>query len=271
MSHRTIAIVASLLLPGCMSDLGNVGGPGGGNPPPPPGGGPDAGAPEPAGQRVTDGLQVLYDFQDGAGSSLVHDRSGIQPAHDLVIQDPLAVTWAAGGGLTIAQPTIITSTLPPTKLYAACVATNQVTVEAWLRPGTLNQTSARIVSYAQNVDLRNVSLHMDADTYYAPVRTTGTNEDGEPGTESGPGVADGTLQHVVFARDAIEAALYVDGEKAGTSVVGGDQSQWDPSYLLALGNEVDVQRPWLGELFLVAIYCRKLSDLEIIQNFEASY
>jgi hypothetical protein len=40
---------------------------------------------------------------------------------------------------------------------------------------------------------------------------------------------------------------------------------------MALGNEITLDRPWRGEIFLAAVYCRSLSQLEVQQNFEAGY
>ena len=36
--------------------------------------------------------------------------------------------------------------------------------------------------------------------------------------------------------------------------IGGDFSTWDDTYTLALGNEHTIDRPWVGEMYLVAIY-----------------
>jgi VanZ family protein len=42
---------------------------------------------------------------------------------------------------------------------------------------------------------------------------------------------------------------------------------WDPDYPLQLGNEVTLDRPWLGKIFLLAIYDRALSPDEVLANF----
>ena len=53
--------------------------------------------------RVTDGLQVLYNFAEGEGS-VVHDVSGVGTPIDLTIANPAATTWIYGG-LSIDQST----------------------------------------------------------------------------------------------------------------------------------------------------------------------
>lgn len=265
MFRTRLAATILISLSGCMSDLGRVGGPGDGF-----GAGPDAGAPEAQG-RVTAGLQVLYDFKEEIGSTFVRDVAEVGPPADLVIADAPYVTWGPSGGIHITEPTVITSGLPPTKLYSACTTTNQLTLEAWIRPASLDQTGARIVSYAIDTRNRNFSLHQDGDRFYAPVRTTDTNPDGEPYVEAPAGTATGAIQHVVLARNGIETALYVNGAKVATSPIAGDFSEWDPGYRLALGNEVSGDRPWLGDIYLVAVYCRKLTDDEVAQNFAARF
>ena len=46
-------------------------------------------------------------------------------------------------------------------------------------------------------------------------------------------------------------------------------SNWDPDYPLQLGNEATLDRPWLGKMFLVAVYDRALNPNEISTNFTA--
>lgn len=50
---------------------------------------------------------------------------------------------------------------------------------------------------------------------------------------------------------------------------GGDSSAWDPTYLLAVGNTPALDRPWYGDVHLVAIHDRPLTAAEIAQNHAA--
>jgi hypothetical protein len=78
------------------------------------------------------------------------------------------------------------------------------------------------------------------------------------------------LSHVVYTRDATGVArIYVDGVERASGMVGGDFSNWDGGFRLALANELTGDRPWLGEFYLVAIFNRALSQAEVSQNFEA--
>jgi VanZ family protein len=44
-------------------------------------------------------------------------------------------------------------------------------------------------------------------------------------------------------------------------------SNWDKDYSFLLGNEATLDRPWLGKMFLVAVYDRALNPNEILTNF----
>ncbi|MDI9433499.1 MAG: DUF4038 domain-containing protein [Planctomycetota bacterium] len=73
--------------------------------------------------------------------------------------------------------------------------------------------------------------------------------------------------HVVYTRDeAGRATLYVNGAVVKTGTVGGDLSNWDDGFRLALGNELTEDRPWLGELHRVALYARALTSSEIAET-----
>jgi hypothetical protein len=72
----------------------------------------------------------------------------------------------------------------------------------------------------------------------------------------------------MYTRDAQGVAnLYVDGNLMLTKMVTGDLSNWD-DYGFALGNELTGDRPWLGEIHLVAIFDRALLADEVMKNFE---
>lgn len=46
-------------------------------------------------------------------------------------------------------------------------------------------------------------------------------------------------------------------------------ANWDPTFRLALGNELDGGRPWLGELYRVALYDCALTGASVAQHFTA--
>lgn len=225
--------------------------------------------------RVGDGLIAEYLFEE-AGGTIVRDVSGQVPALDLSIDNPSAVSWGAGT-ISIQSPTTLVTSGPATRLIDSIRASGEMTVEAWIVPDNLNQQGpARLVSVSNGATLRNFTLGqglfngLPTDTFNMRTRHTGTNLDGEPMLATPAGSAHLGLQHVVYTRTpGGNAVLYVDGTVQSTADLGGNFSNWDSGYRLALANEIGASRPWLGSMHLVAIYDRALSNQEVQQNFQA--
>jgi len=225
--------------------------------------------------RVTDGLQVLYDFTEGSGA-IIEDRSGVQPPVNLQIADTSKVQWLPGA-LRFTSPTIAQSQGSPARLSQAIVSSKALTLEAWIEPANTTQDGpARILTLSNGSHLRNFTLGQGlwdgqpSDTFNVRLRTTATDEDGMPLLTTGAGAATTSLQHVVYTRDAAgKARIYVNSQLKVEGTVGGDLSNWASTYGLALGNEIGAERPWLGSMALVAIYDRALSGAEVGQNFLA--
>jgi hypothetical protein len=225
---------------------------------------------------LANGPQVLYTFKEGSGTT-VHDVSGEGTPLDLEISDGSAVSWIPGGGLIVNSATLIASAGPATKVIDACQDSDEITIEAWVKPANTTQDGpARIVTLSQDPYNRNFMLGQGlwgtqpSALYNVRLRTTGTTDNGQPSLSSPDGSLTTDLTHVVYTRDASGVArVYVDDVQRASLTVGGDFSNWDESYRLALANELTGDRPWLGEFRLVAIYSRALSQAEVSQNFEA--
>lgn len=220
------------------------------------------------GGRVTAGLVALYPFMEATGDT-VHDYSGFGTPLDLTIADPSNVSWLTGNVLAINSGTIIKSDGPATKLRTACQATNEVTLEAWVKPANTTQGGpTRIASFSVDTGNRNWTLGQEGDEYLARLRTTVTSNQGMPDLSSSNGPVTTQLQHVVFTRNAGGSwNLYVDGVLEETGNRGGDFSNWDANYEFALVNELTNDRDWLGELHLVAVYNEALSPVKVLQNY----
>ena len=85
----------------------------------------------PLDERVTDGLLVLYDFQEGNGST-INDVSGVGIPLNLQINTPSAVEWT-NYGLNVKSTASISSNVAATKVYNALTSTNAMTIEAWIK------------------------------------------------------------------------------------------------------------------------------------------
>jgi hypothetical protein len=227
-------------------------------------------------EDVSGRLQVLYTFNEGGGD-LVRDTSGVGDPVDLTIEDVSAVTWTEGG-LSINSPTLISSSTAATKLIDAIRASDALTIEAWIHPANTSQNGpARIVTLSLDANVRYFTLAQGlgegqpSSLYDVRLRTTTTDVNGIPSLSTQVDTVSTELSHVVYTRDASGAArIYVNGSESSRADVNGDVSNWqDNNFRLALANEFDLDRPWLGEYRLVAIYNRALTENEVMQNWEA--
>jgi hypothetical protein len=98
--------------------------------------------------RSTDRLQALYAFEENNGA-IVHDVAGDGEPLDLVINDPAAVQWVSGG-LAVNAPALLAANAPATRLVEAVKSSNEITIEAWIKPASLNNNEglARIATLA---------------------------------------------------------------------------------------------------------------------------
>lgn len=218
-------------------------------------------------QRVTNGLQALYTFDAGHGQT-IYDRSGNRL--DLKIEGTEAVRWRAGH-LLVHSPTRIRSTAAASAIIDSVKRSQEITLEAWLRPGDTKQTGpARIVSISRNPSERNITLGQDEDRYDVRLRTRATSTNGIPSTSTPPKAVQKRLAHVVFTRSREgRVRIYVDGRVLQEGTVGGALDNWSPELRLSLVNELSGDRPWRGELHLVAVYSQALSEQDVARNFSA--
>ncbi|MBE9114239.1 hypothetical protein IQ273_33305, partial [Nodosilinea sp. LEGE 07298] len=148
--------------------------------------------------RTNHGLQVLYTFQPGDRPNQVQDVSGVGEPINLTIGQPNRVTWLEGGGLRLNESTIVDSNQPPNRLIEALRATNEITVEVWVKPaGNPNRPDqllpqpapgktgpARIVTLSNDIGNRFFTLGQEAPTQTYPhalrlrLRTTLTDNNG---------------------------------------------------------------------------------------------
>ncbi|MCK5804646.1 MAG: FecR domain-containing protein [Lentisphaeria bacterium] len=231
--------------------------------------------------RVADGLVALYGFHESAGT-VVHDMSAVGQPLDLQINSPDATTWLPGGGLRLDGPTaFIASSAPAQKILDACRHTNELTIEAWVAPCTVNQIGpARIVTLSRDTRCRNFTLGQDGNhdewpprggtRFIARMRTTHTGANGLPHLKTATGSVVADLVHLVFTRSSDGATrIFIDGVARAKGEIKGDFSNWDSNYHFALGDEFTHDRPWLGSYHLVAVYSRALTAEEVLTNFRA--
>ncbi len=224
--------------------------------------------------RSTAALQALYSFREGRGG-VVHDLSGTGAPLDLKIVAARAVTWTADG-LSLHGTTRIDSEVPAAKIIDACRKTNEITLEAWIKPAKAAvDFEGCIVALSTDVTDRNFALSQGElgplkDVYTVSLRTSETDGGGRPHLVTAKATAEARLTHLIYTRSAAGLEkLYVNGIERLSKTRAGSFSGWNETYRLILGNESFEERPWAGDFRLVAIYSRSLTPAEVARNFKA--
>ena len=224
-------------------------------------------------ERVRTGLQALYTFANGGGI-LARDVSGVGTPLDLEIQEPDGVRWAEDS-IAIVAPALLASSEPATKITAACQSSDELTVEAWISPDETEPDSpARIVALLSAAGDQYFALTFEPSgddprgVYGFHLRTSEQPEDGELSLFSLRGAARSLPTQVVFTRESSGfSRLHVNRELQAAEMDGGALSNWNEATRLVVGNEATGGHPWLGRLYLLALYCRALDSAEIRQNY----
>ncbi|MCL2725517.1 MAG: LamG domain-containing protein [Polyangiaceae bacterium] len=226
---------------------------------------PDA---NPYNARVTDGLVALFDFEEGAGTT-VHDRvddpADNLAAYNLTIPDDGKTQWLPHA-LSITDFTSITSDATFDKALTACQMSNEVSVEAWVVPATANSgTTGRIVNMSGSGGPVALNFMLGSSS---TAWEWGLNA-GERVILSSPLVTT-DLTHLVATRTSDGTSrFYMNGAVAGAPYNGvASLSGWQ-KYPLVIGNAPAGSRGWQGEIHLIAVYCRALTADEVTQNFAA--
>lgn len=211
--------------------------------------------------RVTNGLILLYELEENGGD-VAKDTSGVAPALDLGI--PANVKWMPKA-LNFDAAAHAKTLGPATKIVQRCSATNAITIEAWFRYVNLPDWS-RIIAISESAGVGNVAMTSNPGTIGFDLRSSTllyertTRDVHDAGTPT-------TLVHLVETFDASGVKrIYLDGVRVIDVTQTGNLSTWDATYPLSVGNTPALDRPFFGEVHLVAIYDRALSEAEVATN-----
>jgi hypothetical protein len=221
-------------------------------------------------ERVSDNLLTYYTFSEGSGK-YISDQSGFGEPLLLKIYDETQVQWIPGGGLKSTGPVLVKSLANASKIADACANSNEISMEVWVKPTNTSQDGpCRILSCGHGTSDRNFMIGQATHKYLGRLRTSSTGLNGTPNLESPSNTASTQLQHVVYTRNSSGVEkLYVNGVQVSSSTKTGNFSNWNEHFELSLFNEINADRPWLGEMHLAAIYSSALSSNEVSQNFSA--
>lgn len=233
----------------------------------------------PADACIMSGLQAMYTFREGSGTT-VYDWSGVGNPLDLTISGS-NTSWLAGGGLVVNSATSILSSEPAIKLIDASQATNAFSVELWIRPANITQDGpARIFTLSGSSTERNLTIgqgrfgNHPKDVFDFRLRTnsSATDNNGEPSTTTDSGTATADLIHLVYTRnpDGL-TTVTTNGTESSRTAIRGDLSNWNREYALGLANEFGSSRPWIGEYYHLSYYDCAMSTSEISTSYGLSY
>ncbi len=212
------------------------------------------------GSRYESDVIALYEFKSGSGNIAI-DSSGVEPALHLTLSGN--VNWVGGWGIEIVNGRAQGSTTTSKKLSDLIKATGEYSIEAWVAPANVVQEGpARIISYSAGTTARNFTLGQTQYNYDFLQRSSTTDGNGEPALSTADADEDlqATLQHVVVTFDPINGRrIYVNG------VFTDDVDPVAPGNLT--GNEVSGDRQWAGQIRMLAIHNRALTQEQIVQNF----
>ena len=225
-----------------------------------------------SGGRHEANLIALYEFKAGAGN-MAFDTSGVDPAVNLTFSG--TVNWVGGWGIQIVDGKAQGSTTASKKLHDLITATGEYSIEAWVAPANVTQEGpARIVSYSGGENTRNFMIGQTLYSYDFLNRTIGADQNGSPELSTADGDRDlqATLQHVVAVFDPVNGRrIYVNGQFTDDldPLPGDVLTDWNDTFALAVGSEVDQTNKWAGTVRLLAIHNRALTPTQIQQNHAA--
>lgn len=223
-----------------------------------------------SGGRFESDIIALYEFKTGEGS-VAYDTSGISPAANLNLTGD--ITWLSSWGLSFINGKAQASTANSKKLHDLITSTGEFSVEAWLTPNNVVQEGpARIVSYSAGDNDRNFTLGQSQYNYDFMLRSEQSTSNGEPAlsTPDNAEVLQATLQHVVITYTPTEGRkIYVNGNNIqNTDENIAPLATWDDSFALILGREASNNHVWQGDIRLLAVYNRALTDVQVSQNYD---
>jgi hypothetical protein len=162
--------------------------------------------------------------------------------------------WIAGGGIQFDNAGLASSSKQPDWVIAA-MRTNRLKIRLRLRPASPRQWGpARIMTLSLDYYLRNFTVAQVGSDLALRLRTPRTDLDGLPEIRV-PEVFN-TTDWIHLAIDIAPGALRmsVNGHiRVLKTLPQAPLANWDPSYRLALGNEVIGARPWLGTIARASI------------------
>ncbi|HVW00794.1 MAG TPA: FecR domain-containing protein [Planctomycetaceae bacterium] len=155
-------------------------------------------------------------------------------------------------------------------ILAACRKTNELSIEADIRPSVAEQDGpARIVTFSTDTLNRDFTLGQQGDQLIIRIRTPQTGPNGVGGIENGLPICrltNNAVNHVVVSYRPGRLVCYLNGRQVFEgNQIQGDFGDWSAQHLL-FGDEYGGERNWSGTLEGVAIFNRFIEPEEAARN-----
>lgn len=221
---------------------------------------------------------VTYSFEEIPPSALVRDRSNLEPSVALRpddSRDPLGLSYESGR-VFFSGGRLDASEQASQQLSEALVDAGSFSLEIWCGSLDGSQTGpARIVTLSSGVNRRSLTLAQEGEDLLVWLRSTATDENGQ----------DLALRHSIFGEDKLwhlllvydggsgKETLYVDGASVATASHTDGQGAaadlgWDVEQeIFAIGDELDVPRPWHGFVEQLRIWDHVLNSDQVSAAF----
>jgi hypothetical protein len=218
--------------------------------------------------RTLSGLLAYYPFSSGAGS-IVIDEAGNGDPLDLAMTGN--VSWLSGTHGVSFEGGGVGSGAPASKIIDQLQLSGASTFEIWASPANAIQGGpARLISLAAGEASENFMLGQESVDLEARLLHTGKDPDAGPRLVATDRARAAEVMHLVHTFDGQVERLYINGLSYPEEVaVPGSFGNWEPLAIFEIGNRDAMDRPFFGEVYLVAVYDRALTLDDVQRNYSA--
>ena len=213
---------------------------------------------------------LLYRFTEGQGN-VVKDRGKLGQPVDLHIPTPPAVRWLPGQGLTLLEPTMLSSNAAADKLLPL---NRGGAFECWISATTLYpQTGWQGTLFSWDategaVTRRNLAVGFNSWMLLLATGPGSVLDLKNPFTLQVPGLRLG-LRHIVITWNGTKTVTYMNGVRLAENTFNWRTDLWSQNAVIHLGNQVEDPRTYLGTYYMLAIHDRPLSTEQVLRHYQA--